>query len=252
VRYDAVKDVIFCFVRRITLLQRRDDIILGDNCMVEKRKLSTFHIVVYLIIFFTVWSIRELIIRPIWLNQFDGLTWYILESSMKLLIWTAPAILLINYFQDNMWVSLKEMFTNKPRWFKSAPILLLVFYPLGSALFVHGEIAVRPDFVPLSLIQAVVFAGITEDIVFRGFLLNAMLKRMKAWQAVAIDAVLFALIHYPIWIYWGFDFATILVSSITVLPISVLFAFSFIKTKNILVPIILHMLWNLLTVLFVA
>jgi len=144
--------------------------------MVEERKLKALYIVVYLIIFFTVWSIRELVIRPVWLNQFDGLTWHILESSMKLAVWTVPAIFLIIYFEDDMWINFKEMFTNKPRWFKSAPLLLLVFYPLANALFVHGEIAVRPGFEPLSLIQGVMFAGITEDIVFRGFLLNTMLK----------------------------------------------------------------------------
>ena len=220
--------------------------------MVEERKLKALYIVVYLIIFFTVWSIRELVIRPVWLNQFDGLTWHILESSMKLVVWTVPAIFLIIYFEDDMWINFKEMFTNKPRWFKSAPLLLLVFYPLANALFVHGEIAVRPGFEPLSLIQGVMFAGITEDIVFRGFLLNTMLKRMKAWQAVAVDAVLFALIHCPIWIYWGFGFTDILLSIVAVLPTSVLFAFSFIKTKNLLVPITLHMIWNILMTLFVV
>jgi len=171
---------------------------------------------------------------------------------MKLLVWTVPAVLLIKYFQDDMCISLKEMFTNKPRWFKGAPILLLVFFPLISALFLHGDIAVRPDFVPLSLIQGVIFVGITEEIVFRGFLLNTMLKRMKPWQAVMVDAALFALIHYPIWIYFGLDLVIILSNSVQILPISAFFAFSFIKTRNILVPIALHMLWNLLGILFAA
>jgi membrane protease YdiL (CAAX protease family) len=219
--------------------------------MVDKRKLSIFHIVIYLIIFFAIWSIRELIIRPVWLNQFDGLTWHIFESAMKLTVWTIPAILLIKYFQDDMWVSLNEMFTSKLQYFKSAPILLLVFVPLISAVFLHGEVAVRPNFEPVSLVQGVVFVGITEEIVFRGFLLNVFLKKMKVWKAVVLDALLFALIHYPIWIYFGFDITTILLNSVQILPISALFAFSFIKTKNIFVPIAIHSVWNLLGMLFV-
>jgi membrane protease YdiL (CAAX protease family) len=171
---------------------------------------------------------------------------------MKLLVWTFPSILLIKYFRDDMWIGLKEMFTNKPRWFKCAPVLLLVFFPLISALFLHGEIAVRPGYIPVSLIEGVVFVGITEEIVFRGFLLNAMLKRMKPWQAVIVNAVLFAFIHYPIWVYRGFGFVTILSNSVQILPISALFAFSFIKTKNIILPISLHMIWNLLEILFVG
>jgi membrane protease YdiL (CAAX protease family) len=96
------------------------------------------------------------------------------------------------------------------------------------------------------------FVGITEEIVFRGFLLNTMLKRIKPWQAVLVDAALFTLIHYPIWVYYGFDIATILLSSVQIFPVSMLFAFSFIKTKNILFPIALHTLWNLFGLLFVG
>ena len=219
--------------------------------MTEKRKLNIFHIVVYLIIFFAIWSVKELIITPVWLNQFDGLTWQILESLIKFLVWVVPAILLIKHFQVDMWISLKEMFTSKPQWFRSAPILFLVFFPLISALVLHGEIAVRPSFEPIGLAW-LVFGSAIEEIVFRAFLLNTLLIRMKAWQAVMVDAVLFSLIHYPIWIYSGLDLVTILLNSIQILLISVLFAFSFIKTKNILVPMAVHVLWNLPGVLFVG
>jgi len=220
--------------------------------VVEKRKLTAFYIAMYLIIFFAIWSVRELVFRPVWLNRFDGLIFEILQTVTKLLVWALPAILLIKHFQDDMWVSLKDMFTNKPRWFKSAPALLLVFFPPISALVLHREIAIRPNIVPVTFIGMVVSSVFTEEIVFRGFLLNAMLKRMKPWIAVLINAILFALIHYPIWIYSGLDFATILFNSIQILPISALFAFSFIKTKNILVPGLLHLIWNLLGMLFVA
>ncbi|MCL2838758.1 MAG: CPBP family intramembrane metalloprotease [Oscillospiraceae bacterium] len=215
--------------------------------MTKTRNLTVGKIIAYCLIFFAIWSVRELIIRPFWLNQFDGLTWHILESSMKLLVWTLPAILLIKYFQDDMWISLKEMFTTKPRWFKGAPILsIIIIVPVLQALIFGGGLAIRPDFVPLSLIQGVMFAGITEDIVFRGFLLNAFLKKMKTWQAVALDAVLFYLIHVPIWIYQGNDLGFFLSASVTVMGLSAIFAYSFIKTKNIFVPIVLHMIWNLL------
>jgi len=219
--------------------------------MAEKRTLSPLHIGIYLIIFFAVWSVRELVIRPVFLDTLDGIVFQIAESSMKLVAWTLPAVLLIRYFQDDMWISLRDMFTTNPKWFKSAPILLLgVVVPLINALVLHGEIRIRPDFVPMTLIEGVMMVGITEEIVFRGFLLNAFLKKMKPWKAVLLDAILFALIHYPIWIYFGHNFTTILSSSISVIVISAFFAYSFIKTRNIFVPIVLHMLWNLLLMLF--
>ena len=219
--------------------------------MIEERKLSALHVGMYVVIFFAVWSVKELIIEPLWLNRLDSVTWQISETLIKLSVWAVPAVLLIKRFRDDMRVSLKEMFTNKPRLFKTAPILLLVFFPLINALFIHGEIAIRPNFQPAG-IAWLVFGSAIEEIVFRGFLLNTMLKRIKTWQAVMIDAVLFALIHYPIWIYSGLDFLAILSNSVMILPVSVLFAFSFIKTKNILVPMAIHILWNLLGTLFVA
>jgi len=218
--------------------------------MTSKRKLNTYHLVIYTIIFFAIWSIRELIIRPLFLNSLDAVMFQVVESLMKLLVWTLPAMLLIRHFHDDMWIGLKEMFATKPKWFKDAPILLLVFVPVLQAWAAFGGLAIHPELTPIRFIGSVVFVGITEEIVFRGFLLNAFLKRMNMHSAIALDAVLFTLIHYPIWIYRGLDLVTIATSSIFVALLSVFFAYSFIKTRNIFVPIALHMLWNLLTGLF--
>ena len=218
--------------------------------MTEKRRLTNYKIAIYLIIFFAIWSVRELYIRPVFLNQLDGLALQMAESSMKLLVWTLPAILLIKHYKDDMWISLKEMFTNRPKWFKGAPILLLVFLPIIQPLVINGGLSVRSDFQPVSLIQGVLFVGVTEEIVFRAFLLNAFLKKMRIMPAIALNEVLFALIHYPIWIYFGWSFTVILLATVQVFFIGAFFSYSFIKTKNIFVPIALHLIWNLLSMIF--
>ena len=146
--------------------------------MPPKRKLSALHISIYLIVFFAVWSVRELYIRPVFLDCLDGIAFGLAESAMKLLVWTLPAILLIKHFHDDMLLGLKEMFANKPIRFKDAYILLIVFVPLVSAV-ISGDFEIRSDFVPSALIRSVLFVGITEELVFRGFLLNAFLKKMK-------------------------------------------------------------------------
>jgi len=249
--------------------------------MIEKRKLGALHIIIYLIVFFAIWSVRELYIRPVFLDSLDGFVFQIAESSMKLLVWTLPAILLIRHYHADMWISLKEMFTNKPKWSKEnlwitdrfwkkenlltvqstekSPqwskedlfllIGVMLLFPLRSLLFT-GTFAIRPDFMPITLIESVVFAGITEEVVFRGFLLNTTLKKMSLGSALLLNAVLFTLIHFPIWIYAGHDLLTFVTSSIAVMALSILFSISFLKTKNIFVPIALHMGWNLLVTLF--
>ena len=224
--------------------------------MPEKRRLTNYKIAVYLIVFFAIWSVRELYIRPVFLNQLDGFAWQIAEASMKLLVWTLPAILLIKHYKDDMWISLKEMFTNRPKWFNSTPLLLLVFVPLIHPLVVNGGLSIRTDFQPMAslldglLFNGIIGAGLAEELVFRGFLLNAFLKKTKIIPAIALTDTLFALIHYPIWIYFGFGFTEILLATVQVFFIGAFFSYSFIKTKNIFVPIVLHITWNLLIMIF--
>jgi membrane protease YdiL (CAAX protease family) len=216
-----------------------------------KRKLGVLHIAIYLVIFFALWSIRELIIRPVFLDTLDGVVFQMAETVIKLLVWTLPAVLLIKRYQDDMLISLKEMFTNKPTLFKDASVLAVVFIvPLVQAWLSFGKLEIHVDFQPIPLISSVIFIGITEEMVFRGFLLNATLKKMKLWPAIILNAVLFLLIHFPFWIYLGFDISTFLGSCVSVAGLGALFAFAFVKTKNILIPIALHMSYNLLLALF--
>jgi len=128
--------------------------------------------------------------------------------------------------------------------------MAFVSAPLLHSWFRTGSLQISDDFEPVRLIGAVLMVGITEELVFRGFLLNGLLQKMKKELAIATDAILFTLIHYPIWIYFGFDLMTILTSSVAVLVVSVVFALSFIKTKTILAPIAMHMVYNLLFNLF--
>jgi membrane protease YdiL (CAAX protease family) len=222
--------------------------------LIKKKKLTAIHISVYLIIFFAIWSVRELVIQPVFLSSINPIASELIGQAIKLLVWTLPAILLIRYFHNDMWIGLKEMFSGKIQWSRDYYILLvIIIIPIARAIrtwLTSGEFGISPEIAPIRLIGAVLFVGITEEIVFRGFLLNAFLKKMKMEYAIALDAVLFTLIHYPIWIYRGslpFDIAT---ASIQVAVLSVGFAYSFIKTRNILVPIALHMVWNLSIHLF--
>lgn len=213
----------------------------------KNNSLTYKKLALYMAIFFTIWSIRELIIRPVFLNQLDGVIFYVVESLIKIAVWTMPAVLFIRKFEKEMWLTFKKMTTNIPPWKMAFGYIgVMIAVPLINAI-IHGEgIQLRADFDPIPLISAVLVVGITEEFVFRGFLLNNLLKNMKTEHAIAIDAILFTLIHYPIWIYHGFDLSTIMTSSIYVAVISVLFAHSFIKTKSIWIPIAMHMIHNLL------
>jgi len=216
--------------------------------MLESPKLTANKISIYLLLFFAIWSARELVVQPAFLSPLDNILSELIGESLKLLIWTLPAFLLIKHFHDDMWIGLKEMFTTKPKWFTNAPMLFIVLAPILRVFFIHRTIAIDPDFDPTRLIGGVLFVGITEELVFRGFLLNAFLKKLEMKRAIALNEVFFVLIHYPIWIYNGLDVTAFLTSSVAIFALGVLFSYSFIKTRNIFIPIALHMIWNLFAI----
>ncbi len=52
-----------------------------------------------------------------------------------------------------------------------------------------------------SYLDGFLVVGITEELVFRGFILKEINKRISFWKANGITALLFLFIHYPIWIH---------------------------------------------------
>ena len=217
-----------------------------------KKTLTNSIYIVYCVSFYILWTAREILLRPILENAFGDRANALIGTAIKLLIWTVPAIILIKCYEDDMYISLKQMVSAKVKWPKYLLILAGFFiYHLIIAAFSFGKIRLHSGFERSSLIGTVLFVGITEETVFRGWLLNATLKKMKPWPAVLLNASLFLVIHFPIWIYKGLfaDPATIPMNCVGVFLLGIVFGRTFIKSKNILTPIMLHMGWNLFNIL---
>ena len=139
------------------------------------------------------------------------------------------------------------MFTAKVNLFKYLPIFLcFTVYLLAGALIQNGKITVSESFSGGSLI-IVLFVGITEETVFRGWFLNSTVGEKSKWLPVTINALMFLAIHFPKWIHSGSlidNFKNM--SFLGVIILSFIFSYTFIKSKNILVPVFLHMYWDLL------
>ena len=53
------------------------------------------------------------------------------------------------------------------------------------------------------ILSTVVFAGVTEELFFRGLLLNSLLSKLSFGKADVISAAAFLLIHFPSWLSAG-------------------------------------------------
>ena len=220
--------------------------------MTKSKKLSSGIIALYFAVFSALWIFRELVLRQ-WLTDAAGTGGQeLIGGALKLLLWTLPAIILILRYKDDMLVPLRAMFTDKAGWPAYLPLFaVFALYNIAGAYAATGKIAVIQAFDPPGLVGTVLLVGITEEMVFRGFLLNATYGRMKPWVALALNSVMFLVIHFPIWISKGIFANSILSGSfLIIIALSLVFGWAFVKSKNILVPIALHMFWNLLVCLF--
>ncbi|MBR3970820.1 MAG: CPBP family intramembrane metalloprotease [Ruminococcus sp.] len=216
-------------------------------------KKKTTVLIFYFIIFYALWAVMELIVRDSIDSTFKNafVTEFVKEGVIKNLLWTLPAIALIKYFKDDMYISLKEMISTKVNVLKYLPVFIIfTIFLLCNSFVLNGKIAISENF-GMDDIIIFIFVGLTEEMVFRGWLLNATIRDDKKWQAVLINSLMFLVIHFPIWIHDGI-FITSFTSFgfVTILILSIIFSWSFIKSRNILVPIALHTYWDLLVSIF--
>lgn len=219
--------------------------------MTRQRKIRA--VVFYLLVFYGLWSIGELVvfetIRQILDNEI--LSQFLIDAVIKNLVWTFPAVLLIHHFKEDVFITLKEMFSSKVNWLKYLPVFILfTVYLLGGAILQNGRLTVSSSF-GLEDVFSLLFVGVTEELVFRGWLLNVTCKEKNKWRYILLNALMFLVIHFPIWIQQGVFIANFTgFGFLCLILLSVIFSWTFIKSKNILVPIALHTYWDLLIWLF--
>nr|WP_100012598.1 type II CAAX endopeptidase family protein [Lentibacillus sediminis] len=91
---------------------------------------------------------------------------------------------------------------------------------------------------PIFMIVPAIFAPILEEILFRKIIFGRLYQRMNFFFAALLSAVIFALIHLDplhLLVYTAMGFV---------------FAFLYVQTKRIIVPIIVHMAMN--TIVMIA
>ena len=217
----------------------------------KRQRLKLPVLVIYALIFYGIWSLFELFIKGAVSAAIENelIAQFIKSGIIKNLVWTLPAVFLIRFFEDDSYLRLKEMFTNKVNLSKFVPLFLaFTAYVLLAALLTRGNISAGIGGDELIIL---LFVGITEETVFRGWLLNATITENRKWLPILVNAVMFLLIHFPFWIASGeFSDISVIPNALCVLALSVIFSLSFIKSKSIWLPIALHTYWDLLVFLF--
>ena len=173
---------------------------------------------------------------------------------VKLCLWTLPVCLIIHFVnKENILSNLKLGKANPKIVF---PYLLLfggiiLIWNVSASLFLYKK-TFSFDRGYYSWIGAVVLIGFTEEIVFRGFILQNIKKLAKYNTANILTSILFVLIHFPGWYANGLfkNPPTVISSMLFIFSFSYLMGYAFKKTNSLWTCIFLHSLNNFITVGF--
>ena len=213
--------------------------------MKTNSKLRT-SLIIYAMILYGLWSLLEL-----YLKTQIGIDEFTKEVYIKIVFWLLPAIVIHFRFSDNMLIKKEEMYLLRKNCWIFVPIMLLfTIYIFISEYLTNSKITISESF-GINTVVEVLSIAIGEEMVFRGLFLNAIFNDKKKYLAVFINSLMFLIIHFPAWIQ-GDIFISVFTSGgfITVLLVSCIFSFVFIKTKSIWTAIFLHFWWDLLLFMF--
>jgi membrane protease YdiL (CAAX protease family) len=89
------------------------------------------------------------------------------------------------------------------------------------------------------------FVGFGEEFLFRGYLQTRLVAWLGAWQGWVLASVSMALVHYPHrWLIEGQSAGAAAVSSLALVPVSLLMGFVMLRTGNIVAPGLFHTFAN--------
>ena len=93
--------------------------------------------------------------------------------------------------------------------------------------------------------------GIFEEIAYRGVILVLLLRKYSEKASIIISGIMFGISHFILVLIYGFSWNT-LSQVITGILIGAFFAYLALKSGTLLITIVIHYLYNALSILFVV
>jgi uncharacterized protein len=161
------------------------------------RKMPIVHLVVFTVLFFLAWTCYVWQVSPVLKTSCPAL--YIFDV-FKLLIWTVPVFAYLKY--ENLaalsWLRLESVTRTGIKW--AVIVSLVVIASQLAGKMVAGPLKFNLYFAMDKWIKGVILVGFTEEILFRGFLLQKIAGYLSFSWANLVTSLLFLLIHFPGWL----------------------------------------------------
>lgn len=167
--------------------------------------------------------------------------------AVILIIEVFPVILAIEFNRENLY----SIGITGKNFLKSISIAFISYflYFIFAIMIRHKFDYINIDYSFLNLWMFIYFiiVGLTEEIIFRGYVQTRLIKCIGISRGVVITAFIFCFSHIPQrMICANFNFTSALASSIILLPTALFLGYLFFKTRNIITSTIFHALFNFL------
>ena len=215
-------------------------------------KASSKTFLIFFILFYLLWLIRAtLFYSAVDLSIPDGTARLVFSNVVKFLLWVVPAAIYVSRLQqENPLVSLKISTPPDRRGVIIGLVISLLYF---AGVFTFEKFSSGRTLAPLlqaspaawlATLAQVWFSPISEEIMFRGFVLPQLTNRMAFWKANLLQAVLFTAMHWPNWIWTGGFGPSILSMSVGVFAIALLLGWLVKRTNSIWPGVVVHIVNN--------
>ncbi|MDO4554516.1 MAG: CPBP family intramembrane metalloprotease [Lachnospiraceae bacterium] len=173
-------------------------------------------------------------------------------------IWAMPAILLLFKYRQEIPTTLKQLFTNKPQMKPFIiSVMIIAIYNVAGMFFNHGEVWINPDFHLGKHLFMFVGVAFAEELVYRGWGLNALSTFVSERTANVISTIFFVMVHLPAYmiqyfLYGTFPVETVMIQCVYVFVLGVLFGYLFRKGNSLWSCMTLHFLSDFLGVMLIG
>lgn len=187
----------------------------------------------------------------------DGWDGYV-YGYLSRLVWCTPFVLAAVHNSRRLPISFRALFCSRPHW-KSAVIALLgvTAYTVAGMLVNHGGYWINPDITIVQELPKFLIVGFAEEIVYRGWGMNALSAHMGKRKANLVSCLYFIGLHLPSYfIHWYLDgtlsVAVMLSQAAFVLVLGLLFGYLFRRSQSILPSMLVHFWSDFSSVLWIG
>lgn len=217
--------------------------------MISKRRLT-----LQFLAFWITWLVVQIFLNTPIEHHLAGWWQELALDAIKLLVWLGGGWVFLHHAQPGtLTVSRKAQW--RPAWHFTLGYWVwgvLVIYLVAQFLVIHHGLHLSRGFLPQYWGRYFLVVGITEEFVFRGYFLNALLQRTTLTKANTIQAIAFAAMHIPRYLTTIPPMSPLvwLSNLVSVALLGALFGWLYAKSHSLWPGIIVHMTWDILVTLF--